>query len=228
MKYLRSCAIIAVIVALFALIIMNSSTRQSAADQIWDTNTIVGDIESPNYYIMYTDVMCPYCDYFSRALMNHWEEFEQYLAEHKIVFEVRVTDMLYRGSGLRASRDAAEATYCAKREGKFWEYYHGALAALWQDYHSKGIANSKTAPAIKDMPEDYWLQIGHKVGLDEQFDNCVAQHETLDELNENTDKASQVATGLPYFKFNSYTNSGFDTSWDWDYVQLYLGAGLKN
>ncbi len=228
MKHLRTVAIIAVIILLFGLLIMGSSTRQSPKDQVWDEATTVGELDSPNYYIMYTDLMCPYCDVFSRAVMEHWDEFTDYLAENKILFEIRLTDALYEGSGSQYSRDAAEGAYCAAREDKFWDFYHAALKSLWDDYYSKGVGDSKTSPAIKNMPEDYWLKIGHSVGLGEQFDQCVSGHEAVADIENNTSRAMQVAEGMPSFKFNRFSTAGFDNSWGWDYVKMYLDAGLKN
>lgn len=225
-KIWRSVAIIGVIVALFAVIILNSSTKQSAADQVWNLAATTGDPEAQNFYVMYTDLMCPYCDYFSRAVMENQDDFDQYLADNHILFEVRLTDYLYEASGSQYSRDAAEAAYCAMHEDKFWDFYHGALTALDRDYHSKGIGDSKTSPAIKDLPEDYWLKIGHKAGLGAEFDQCVAGHETADEVDKNTERALKVANGMPYFKFNRFSTAGFDSSWGWDYVKMYLDAGL--
>lgn len=224
---LKITAIIVVIVALFAIIIFGSSAQQSPAGQVWDEHKTIGSLDSPNYYIMYTDIMCPYCDVFSRNVMEHWDEFVSYLEENKILFEIRLTDYLYEGNGIQYSRDAAEAAYCAAREDKFWEFYHGAIEALWNDYHSKGIGDSKTSPSIKNLPDDYWLKIGHNADLGESFDNCVNNHETVAEIEENTKRALQTAQGMPYFKFNRFTTAGFDSSWGWDYVKMYLDAGLK-
>lgn len=225
-RTLRTIAIVAVIVAAFALIIASMSAKQPLSDQVWDENTTVGNLDADNYYIMYTDLMCPYCDVFSRAVMEHWDEFQEYLSEHDILFEIRLTDALYEGSGLQYSRDAAEATYCAAREGKFWEFYHGALTALWDDYHSKGIGVSKTATPIENLPNDYWLEVGHEAGLGENFDSCIKNHETVTTIEDNTRRAMQTAEGMPSFKFNRFTTSGFDNSWGWDYVKMYLDAGL--
>ena len=227
MKALRTIGIVGVVVALFALLIAGSSTHQDPAAQVWSEATTVGELDSPNYYVMYTDLMCPYCDVFSRQVMEHWDEFQAYLAEHKILFEVRLTDMLYEANNIQYSRDAAEAAYCAMRENKFWEFYHGAIQALYDDYHSKGIGDSKTSPGITNLPKDYWLKIGHEAGLGAQFDGCVANHETVDEIVENTRRASQVAQGMPTFKFNKFTTAGFDSSWGWDYIKMYLDAGLE-
>lgn len=225
-RIIRTVAIIAVIVLLFVIIIANSSTRRMPGDEAWNEATTIGNRDAKNYYIMYTDLMCPYCDVFSRVVMENWDEFQQYIADNDILFEIRLTDYLYVASNSQYSRDAAEATYCAAREDKFWDYYHGALASLWKDYHSKGIGSSKTATPIKNLPEDYWLKIGHAAGLGEQFDQCVANHETADELDKNTKRALQVADGMPSFQFNDFSMAGFDSSWGWDYVLRYLDAGL--
>lgn len=225
-RTLRTIAIVVVVVAIFALIIGSMSAKQPLSDQVWDQNTTTGSLEAKNYYIMYTDLMCPYCDVFSRAVMEHWDEFQEYLAEHDILFEVRLTDALYEGSGLQYSRDAAEAAYCATRENKFWEFYHGVLATLWDDYHSKGIGVSKTATPIKNLPDNYWLEIGHAAGLGQSFDGCVKNHETIPEIENNTRRALQTTEGMPSFKFNRFTTSGFDNNWGWDYVKMYLDAGL--
>ena len=227
MKFLRTAAIIAVIGALFALILLNSSTKQTPGDQVWNEASTVGELDAENYYIMYTDLMCPYCDVFSRAVMQHWDEFKQYLADNNILFEVRLTDYLYEASDIEYSRDAAEGAYCAMRENKFWDFYHGAIGSLWDDYHSKGIGDSKTSPAIKDMSEDYWLKIGHEAGLGESFDKCVKNHESVAEIEANTRRAAQSAQGMPSFKFNRFTTSGLDNAWCWDYVLKYLDSGLE-
>lgn len=227
MKLLRTVAIIGVIGALFILIALGTSTKQTPGDQVWNEMTTVGELDAKNYYIMYTDLMCPYCDVFSRAVMEHWDEFEQYLADNNILFEIRLTDYLYEASDIEYSRNAAEGAYCAMRENKFWDFYHGAIEALWSDYQSKGIGDSKTSPAIKDLPADYWLKIGHKAGLGADFDNCVENHETVAEIENNTRRAAQSAQGMPSFKFNRFTTSGFDNAWGWDYVLKYLDAGLE-
>lgn len=225
-KVWRVLAIIGVVVLLFGAFVLSSTAKQQPVDQAWNEAATVGDKNGTNFYVMYTDIMCPYCDYFSRTVLDHWDEFVAYLEENKILFEVRLTDYLYEGSGIQYSRDAAEAAYCAMHEDRFWDFYHEALTALWKDYHSKGIGDSKTSPAIKDMPDDYWLKIGHKVGLGEKFDQCVNNHETVAEIENNTQRALQTAEGMPYFKFNRFTTAGFDPSWGWDYVKMYLDAGL--
>lgn len=227
LRVVRMAVIILIALVIFGLLFLASTAgKQSPAEQVWDEATTVGNLEAKNYYVMYTDLMCPYCDVFSREVMEHWDEFTEYLEENDILFEIRLTDYLYEGNGIQYSRDAAEGAYCAMREDKFWDYYHGALEALWKDYHSKGIGDSKTSPSISNLSKDYWRKIGHEVGLGEDFDKCLKNHETVEEIEERTARALQAAEGMPYFKFNKFATSGFDNNWGWDYVLRYLDAGL--
>lgn len=230
-KALRIGGIVAILGVLVALVVFNASSS-TPTTTVWDANFTKGSLEAKNHYIMYTDLMCPYCDVFSRVLAEHEEEFQRdYIEGHDILFEIRMTDFLYQyGSGTNTySQDAAEASYCAAAEGKFWEFYHGALQALWKDYHSKGIGVSKTSPKISGMTADYWLKVGKNAGVAGNFEKCYTEHEQLETVRANTEKAAKiVGGGVPYFKFNKFTSSGFDQSWGWDYVRQYLDAGLKS
>ena len=225
-RFARIAAIAIIVALLFAAVIMSITSKPSAGEQAWNSEMTIGAADSPNLYVMYTDLMCPYCDVFSRVVMDHWDEFKSYLEANHILFEVRLTDYLYESVDSKYSRDSAEAAYCAAREGKFWDYYHGAIKALWDDYQSKGIGDSKTSPAITNLPSDYWLKIGQKIGLSDHFADCIKNHETASELDEATQKALRLANGMPSFKFNRFTTAGFDSSWGWDYVKMYLDAGL--
>lgn len=227
-KTLRTVAIVFVIVLIVGIFIASSTYRAPASDQAWDLAMTTGDPEAKNLYVMYTDIMCPYCDVFSRAIMEHQDEFEDFLANNDILYEVRLTDMLYYGSGSEMSRDSAEATYCAKRENRFWDYYHGALTALWEDYHSKGIGSNKTAKPITDMPEDYWLKIGQEIGLGDSFEKCVTERETASEVEDVTRRASKYAEGMPTFKFGDFSTSGFSDTWGWNEAKMFLEQGCNS
>lgn len=219
--------LIAGIVFLFLAIFVISATYKSPASaDVWDMRTTIGNPEAKKHYVMYTDLMCPYCDVFSRAIMDHQDDFGQFLADNDVLFEIRLTDMLYYGAGSGMSLDAAEAAQCAVREDRFWDYYHAALKSLYDDYHSKGIGSSKTATPIKDMPEDYWLEIGLEAGIGGDFEDCVKNHETAAEVEEITMKASQFAEGMPTFAFEKFKTSGFSDTWGWEEAKDFLEAGL--
>lgn len=223
---IRLVAIAAVAVALFALIFGSSAAQQAPANNVWNEAATVGSANANKLYVMYTDLFCPYCDVFSRQVMWNWDEFTAFLEDHQVLFEIRVTDYLYEGGGSQYSREGAEALYCAMREDRFWDYYHEALQRLWDDYQSRGVGDSKTSPSIKNLPNDYWTKIGQDLDLGENFTNCLANHDAVAEIERNTQRALKVANGFPTFQFNKYTNYGFDSSWDYKYVKMYLEAGL--
>ncbi|MBQ3309187.1 thioredoxin domain-containing protein [Candidatus Saccharibacteria bacterium] len=231
-RVLSTIILIGVIALLGALIVFNmNGGTENHTDQIWNEGTTMGRADAKNYYIMYTDLACPYCDAFSRAIAENEEEFKRdYIEGKDILFEVRVTEFLheYGEHHPEMSEWSAEGVYCARKQGKFWEYYHAALKSLWDDYQSHGFGVSKTSPAITGMTSDYWLEIGKDLGLGSEFETCYTTHQMLPEVRANTEKATKyVDGGLPYFKFGSFTTGGFDTNWGWDYVKKYLDAGLK-
>ncbi len=212
----------------FGLLFYSLTHKPPISTEVWDEGTTIGDPETAVYhYVQYSDFACPYCDVFSRLAVQNEEDFEQFLADNKILFEIRLTEIIHDSANSEMSRDSAIAAYCAKREGKFIDYYHAGVMALYEDYHSKGIGDSKTSPQIKGMPDDYWLEIGHELGLGESFDSCVENKETLDEVIKNTEKAGTKVSGLPYFQFEEYQTAGFDNTWDYSYVKRYLEAGLQ-
>ena len=224
---------LAVVGALLLFVIISaiiSGSDTSHDSKVWDKRTTIGNMNAKNYYIMYTDLACPYCSVFSREIMNHQDEFERdYIEGQDILFEVRVTDYLYEyGTSIEMSRWGATGTYCATQEDKFWDYYHQALKTLWEDYHSKGVGVSKTSPQIQDMTKEYWVKIGGIVGMDEsELSSCMDSDETISAVEENTAKALKVAEGMPSFAFGKFKTSGFNDTWGWDYVKKYLDAGLK-
>lgn len=229
MKKLASIlALVAVFVLIFVAIVTSNVNQVDVSGEIWNQAMTMGDPETAvRHYVVYTDLMCPYCNYYGRVIWENDAEFQQYIADNKIAYEVRVTDMLYEGSGVEMSRPAAEGAYCAARENRFWDYYHAALDHIFEDYYWKGIGYSKTAPMITDMDRSYWYNIGKEIGLSDSFKTCFKESLAATELQENTFRASINADGLPSFAFGKFTTSGYDPSWEWDTVKTMLNQGLK-
>lgn len=231
-RAIRIIALVLVFGLIFALILFNMNAPKNHSDTVWDERATLGAMDAENYYVMITDLACPYCDAFSRVVTEHKGELiSDYIEGKSILYEVRVTDFLYEYGEHKTemSRWSAEGAYCATRQGKFWEYYEAALSALYRDYHSKGIGVSKTSPEITDMTFEYWVRLGEEVGLGSlaDFETCMNEHQTVAEIEANTAKAAAlVQGGLPYYKFGKFTTSGFDQSWGWDYVKRYFDAGL--
>lgn len=227
-KAVRIIVLVAVFGLIFAALIFSSVKPANVTEKIWNANMVLGDpVTATRHYVIYTDLMCPYCNYYAKTVADNDEKLKAYLEEHHIAYEVRMTDMLYESSGVELSLPAGEAAYCAAREGRFFDFYHLALESLFDDYYARGIGNSKTAPKIDDITDDYWLAMGDQLGLGESFANCFKNGETYQELRENTYRAAVNTTGLPYFAFGKYVTGGFDSTWGWNEVETMLNAGLR-
>lgn len=226
-KAVRIIALVAVFALIF-IAIVTSSIKPVDATKVWNETMTLGNADiAVRHYVVYTDLMCPYCNYYARTIYQNDEDFQKFLSDNNILYEVRVTDMLYEGSGIEMSRPAAEGAYCAARENRFWDYYHAALDSIFEDYYDKGIGYSKTAPMITDMTRDYWLEIGTEIGLGDTFKACFENEETMPEVQDNTIRAGTSISGLPYFTFGKFSTGGFDPSWDWNTVKNMLSQGLK-
>lgn len=227
-KFLRIFGIVAVVVLIIAAIVASTTSKPSNAEKVWDERTTIGNIEAKNYFIIYSDLVCPYCIAFENAIVEHEEDFQKYIEENDILVEIRLSDFLYEFGETNPinSRYSAEATYCAKNEGKFWDYYNLAVTTVWDDYFKN--AGKSGVSKMSNLGKDYWINIGKEVGLGDEFVSCVENDETLDEIKANAEKSAKLTHGMPYFKFNSFTSSGFDLSWGYDRVLQYFQAGLDS
>ena len=228
-KVLRIIGIVAVIALLIVAIVFSMKPEETPnSEKVWDEAMTIGNPDAKNYFIIYSDLVCPYCIAFENAIVENEEEFEKYITENDILVEIRLSDFLYEFGETNPihSRYSALATYCAKNEGRFWDYYHLAVSTIWNDYfESMGKSAFKTMSRIG---QEYWTNIGHKIGLGEKFDSCVENEDPLEEIEMNAEKSAKLTHGMPYFKFNNYTSSGFDLSWGWEYVKMYFEAGLDS
>ena len=225
-KFLRIFGIVAVVVLIVAAIVASMNNKPSNAEKVWDEQMTIGNLEAKNYFIIYSDLVCPYCVAFENAIVEHEEDFQKYLAENDILFEVRLSDFLYEFGETNpiSSRHSAVATYCAKNQGKFWDYYNHAITNVWNDYYK--TSGKAGVSKMSASGKEYWIKLGQQIGLGDDFKTCVENDEPLEEIKANAAKTAKLARGMPYFKFNDFTSSGFDLSWGYDYVLQYFQAGL--
>lgn len=228
-KALRIFGIIVVVGLIIAAIIASMTAKTTSnIDKVWDTATTVGNPDAKNYFIIYSDLVCPYCVAFENAIVEHEDEFQKYIEENDILVEVRLSDFLYEYGETNPdhSRYSAIATYCAKDEGKFWDYYNNAITTVWNDFFKD--SGKGAFSQMQKYGQEYWTNIGEQIGLGEDFKSCVKEQKPLKEIEANAEKTAKLANGMPYFKFNEYTTSGFDLSWGWEYVQMFFKAGLDS
>ena len=227
-KAFRIIGIVSVVLLIIAAIVASMTNKPSNTDKVWDQAMTIGNPEAKNYFIIYSDLVCPYCVAFENAIVEHEDEFQKYIAENDILIEIRLSDFLYEYGETKPinSRYSAVATYCAKSEGKFWDYYNAAISSVWNDYFKS--SGKSAVSKMSSLDENYWINIGKQIGLGEDFKTCVQNNEPLEEIKANAAKTVKLANGMPFFKFNDYTSSGFDLTWGWEYVQMYFQAGLDS
>ena len=228
MKKIGSALGLITVIIILVFAIIASMVKPSNAENVWDEQTTVGNLNAKNYFIIYSDIMCPYCVAFENAIFENEEDFEDYIEEHDILIEVRLSDFLYEYGEARAinSRYSAVATYCAKNEGKFWDYYKKAITTVWNDYFKNGGKNAFGELNRKD--KSYWISLGKQIGLGDEFEKCVKNDDPLEEIKENALKTTKLASGMPYFKFNKFTSSGFSPNGTYDDVLMFFKAGLDS
>lgn len=225
----RIIGVVVVVVLLVAAIVASFNQHPSNAERVWDPQMTVGDMEAKNYFVVYSDIACPYCIAFENAIVEHEEEFNKYIESNDILLEVRVSDFLYEygETNPQSSRDSAVAIYCARDAGKFWDYYNLAVTTVWNKYFKTG--GKAAALEMNKLDLDYWIKLGtDKVGLDAEFERCVRDGDPIAEIEDNAAKSAKATGGLPYFKFNSFVSSGYNLDWGWEYAVMYLDSGLKS
>ena len=225
---LINVGIFAVAIAIIAAIMASINAKTPISEKVWYEEMTLGDMDAKNYFVIYSDIACPYCIAFENAMIEHKDELMGYLEEKDILIEVRATDFLYEYGESKPieSRYAAVATYCAKREGKFWDFYDKAVTTVWNDYFKESGKGAFTE--FNKNGKDYWVEMGKSVGLGEEYEQCVMEDDTFSEVKTDAERMAKQVNGLPYFKFNDFISSGFDLSWGWDFVLKYFEAGLKS
>lgn len=227
-KVARILGIIAVAIIIIAAMVASFNQKTPNSEKIWDKDTTVGNLEAENYFIIYSDIVCPYCVAFENAIVEHEEEFKKYIEENDVLVEVRLSDFLYEYGQTNpiSSRYSAEAVYCAKKEGRFWDYYNHVIPTVWNNYFKVTGKNAFTE--LNAKTKDYWIGIGKEIGFGEDFEKCVKNDETLSEIIDVAAKTVENINGMPYFKFNKYVFSGFSLDQGWEHVKMHFAQGIKN
>lgn len=227
-KVFRIVGVVAVLGILIAAIVTSMTHKTPNSEIVWDKDMTVGNMDAKNYYIIYSDIACPYCLAFENAIIEHEDEFKEYIEKNDILVEVRLSDFMYEYGQSQSiqSRYSAEAIYCAKNEGKFWDYYNNLIVKVWNGWFKD--SGKAAYNEFNKIEKEYYIKAGKEVGLGETFETCVENEEPLADIVKNAQKMVKLVDGMPHFKFNNYTPSGFDLNWGWEYVKLFFDAGLKS
>jgi protein-disulfide isomerase len=175
----------------------------------------MGDPNAPVKIIEYSDFQCPYCKQFAdnteQALIDN------YIDTGKVYFTYHsmgnfVSQNIGKGT---ESQDAAEASYCASDQGKFWEYKDILFA------NALGEGQGYFAlPRLQKMAE--------ALGLDmTQFNDCMKSNKYLNQVRQDyADGIAAGVTGTPSFIINGELVTGAQPfSFFQDKINSILASG---
>lgn len=140
---------------------------------------MLGEESAPVTVVIFSDFECPFCGDFTR---NSGDTINELVASGTI----RVVFKQYPLSIHPNALDAAQASMCAYRQEKFWEYHD----MLFQN---------QRALAREDL-----LSHAQTLGLDaERFESCLVEGKELSTVEIDRTLGSRLGvTGTPTFFFN--------------------------
>jgi protein-disulfide isomerase len=147
--------------------------------QIEDGDPVLGNENAGVTIVEYSDFECPFCE---RAYSGAIAEFKQ-----SDYFKNGEVNLIYKHFPLTSihpsAQKAAEASECANRQGKFWEYHDM-------------LFENQAALSVTDLKK-----YASNTGLDEStFSSCLDGNEAKAEVQKETTQATTAgARGTPYF-----------------------------
>ena len=174
----------------------NEKTSMATQDQNkTDDNTspTLGDTNAPVTIVEYGHFKCPACNKFFRETKP--EISEKYIKTGKVKFIWK--DFPYEGGD--ASR-ASEAAYCAKDQGKFWEFHDTLFTYIWDNYYKKGINAEESLVFTDERLNEFAKQLGLNTT---KFNSCITTSTYTKLVNDNFEEGkSKGAQATPTFFIN--------------------------
>ena len=138
---------------------------------------ILGKPDAPLTMVLFTDYQCPYCSKFETQTLP--EIKRQYIDTGKLRFVVRDLPLAFHPNAAKA----AEATYCAEDQGKFWEL------------------REKLVTHTGRLEEKNLSEYAEKIGLDPaKFNACLTGGRHGEKVKQSqAEAATQKITGTPTF-----------------------------
>jgi len=153
-------------------------------DVAFDRTRLRGDLNAPITIVEFADYQCPYCQQTEATLSGL---LKKYPGKVNVAFRD-----FPLGSIHPYAQKASEATRCAGRQGKFWEFHD----ALFVDQSKLDQAGLNAA--------------AQKLGLDEKaFQSCLASGEYSTQIARDVEDGRKVGVGsTPAFFVNGIFLSG--------------------
>lgn len=135
--------------------------------------TILGDPNAKITIVEFGDYQCTYCYKFHKDTMK--KIFENYIDEGNVNFVYR--DFPLNGN---SSIMASEASHCAQKQGKFWDY-HDVLYDNWEGENTGWI----TQKSLLGFANDSGLDI-------EKYNSCMKNSEFRQKVLNNEQFAREI------------------------------------
>ena len=148
-----------------------------------DGSPIIGNPNAEISIVEFGDYQCTFCYKFHQNTLNSIQS--EYIDSGKINY-------VYRDFPLNGSDSilAAEATYCANDQGRYWDYH--IMLYNYQEGVDSGWANN-------DRLKSFAFNLGLEL---DKFSHCLDSKKYLKQIKFNHDKAKSMgATSTPSFLF---------------------------
>jgi protein-disulfide isomerase len=149
-----------------------------------DGAPIRGDKDATITLVEFSDFHCHFC---KRVQPTLTQVLEKYPGKVRLLFRHLPLDALHP-----QARNAAEASWCAQDQGKFWEYHD--------------LLFTNAPKAAEDDLKHYAEQIDLDV---RKFESCLSQNAHRDSVQRDIDEVNKLGTsGTPAFFINGRPLSG--------------------
>ena len=149
-----------------------------------DGAPIRGTADAPVTLVEFSDFHCPFC---KRVQPTLTQVLEKYPGKVRLLFRHLPLDALHP-----QARNAAEASWCAQDQGKFWEY--------------DDLVFANAPKAAEDDLKHYAEQIDLDV---KKFESCLSQNVHRDGIQRDIDEVTKLGmSGTPAFFINGRPLSG--------------------
>ncbi len=155
-------------------------------EQLMDDDEVKGDADAPVTIIEFSDFECPFCGRFHQQTFGQIDD--TYIKTGKVKFIYRDFPLSFHQN----AQKAAEASECAKDQGKFWEMHD----KLFTDGVAGGVGSFK--------------QFARDLGLNgETFNTCLDTNAKRGEVQKDFQDGQRAGVqGTPGFFVNGQEVSG--------------------
>ena len=150
---------------------LNSSVLSNK--NLLDGASILGDPNAMITVVEFGDYQCTFCYKFHQDTMKKIDD--NYISSGKVNFVYK--DFPLNGE---ASKIAAEASYCAQKQGKFWQY-HNIVFDNWNGENTGWV----TGNALLEFAKYSELNI-------EEFNTCMNNSEYKEKVLQNEQFAREI------------------------------------